>query len=125
MFSRSRNTILSLCAVLAFLASGCSNSTYGPYNGGTSSATPAKTSPNTVTISNFAFGPSTLTIAKGTAVTWQNNDAVAHTATSDAGKWDSGNIIPGASKSVTFDSVGTFPYHCAVHPMMTASIIVQ
>ncbi len=118
-------TILSICAALTLLALGCSNSTYGPDSGGNSTSTPAKTSPNTVTISNFAFGPSTLTIAKGTAVTWQNNDAVAHTATSDAGKWDTGNIISGGSKSVTFDSVGTFPYHCAVHPMMTASIVVQ
>ena len=106
---------------------GCNSSATGPYanapasNGGNST----NSSPNTVVMNNMAFGSSTLTVPKGTTVTWQNNDSVPHTATSDTGAWDSGNIPPGESKSVIFTTTGTFPYHCTVHPMMTATIVVQ
>jgi plastocyanin len=105
---------------------GCSSST-NPYgsSSGNNSGNNTNTTPNTVVLANMAFGPTTLTVAKGATVTWQNNDGIAHTATSDAGAWDSGNIPAGASKSVTFNTTGTFSYHCTVHPMMTATIIVQ
>ena len=119
--------ILLLVAVAGQIElGGCSNSS-SPYSSSSGSNsgnnTPAK--PNTVALNNMSFGPSTLTVAKGTTVTWQNNDGISHTATSDLGTWDSGNIPPGGSKSVTFNTVGSFPYHCTVHPMMTATLIVQ
>ena len=104
-----------------FVVLGCNNGMNSPYGGG-SSSTPAKQSTNTVTIVNFAFSPATLTITKGTVVTWQNNDGVAHTATADNGTWNTGNIPSGGSKSIAFVSAGTFAYHCTVHPMMTASV---
>lgn len=103
---------------------GCNNGMNSPYGGG-STTTPAKSSTNTVTIVNFVFSPSTLTVTKGTVVTWQNNDGVAHTATSDNGKWDTGSIPSGGSKSISFDSAGTFAYHCTVHPMMTGTVAAQ
>jgi plastocyanin len=120
--------LLSLLVITAGLIEfgGCSSST-SPYgsSSGNNSGNNTNTTPNTVVVYNMSFGPSTLTVAKGTTVTWQNTDGIAHTATSDAGSWDSGNIPAGGSKSVTFNTVGTFPYHCTVHPMMTATIVVQ
>lgn len=106
---------------------GCNSSATSPYSNSPASNSGNRTnsSPNTVVMYNMAFGSSTLTVLKGTTVTWQNTDGVPHTATSDTGAWDSGNIPPGGSKSVTFNTVGTFPYHCTVHPMMTATIVVQ
>jgi plastocyanin len=106
---------------------GCNNSATGPYSSSPTSTSAGSTnsSPNTIVVYNMAFATSTLTIPKGTTVTWQNSDGVPHTATSDSGAWDSGNIPPGGSKSVTFNTVGAFPYHCTVHPMMTATIVVQ
>jgi plastocyanin len=100
----------------------CSNAT-NPY--GSSSGSKSSPSPNTVTMASMSFNPPTLTVAKGTSVTWQNNDGVAHTSTSDAGVWDSGNISQGSSKSVTFNTAGTFSYHCTIHPMMVGTIVVQ
>src|SRR5689334_15069569 len=35
--------------------------------------------PNAVDIRNFAFGPTVLTVAVGTTVTWTNLDTIAHT----------------------------------------------
>ena len=38
----------------------------------------------TVTIQNFAFSPATITIPRGTTVTWENKDSASHTIVSDA-----------------------------------------
>ena len=74
--------------------------------------------PNTVSIKNMAFSPTPLSITKGAAVTWINNDAITHTVTADDGSFNSGNIAPGYSFTHTFSSVGTITYHCSIHPMM-------
>lgn len=78
-----------------------------------------------VTIANFAFAPKTLTIKKGTKVTWTNQDSAPHTATADDGSFDTGTLQKGDSKSITFEKAGTFAYHCTVHPNMKASITVE
>jgi plastocyanin len=77
-----------------------------------------------VSIANFAFDPPSLDISASTSVTWTNNDSTAHTATGDGGTFQSGNIDPGQSFSFTFDTAGTFNYHCEIHPNMTATINV-
>ncbi len=118
------NVLLAGGIAGAVALSGCNGQGYGSYGSG-SSVAPAKTAPNTVAIVNFAFGPSSIAVAKGTTITWQNSDNVSHTATGNSGTWDTGNIAPGASKSVRFDSSGTYPYHCTVHPMMTGTVVVQ
>jgi MYXO-CTERM domain-containing protein len=59
-------------------------------------------------------------------VTWTNATGPTHTSTSNTGVWNTGNIAPGAtSGAVSFPTVGTFPYHCAIHPSMTGSVIVS
>jgi plastocyanin len=74
-----------------------------------------------------AFGMAPLTIATGTTVTFRNNDSVVHTATSDAaGVFNTGNISAnGGTGTVTFATAGTMRYHCAIHPGMMGSIVVQ
>ena len=104
---------------------GCSKDSSNPYS---STSPPSSTPPpqsSTVVMMNIAFNPGTLTVSKGTSVTWQNNDGVTHTSTSDNGVWDTGNIGGGSSKSVTFSNAGTFNYHCSLHAGMTGSIVVQ
>jgi plastocyanin len=112
-----------LALVSFFVLSGCTKASTSPYGG--TSAPPAQAQPNTVVIANIAFGPAALTVNAGTSVTWQNNDGIAHTSTSDTGVWDTGMISPGASKTVMFGTAGTFPYHCTVHAMMTGTITVK
>ena len=74
-----------------------------------------------------AFGANPLTIATGTTVIWRNSDVTAHTATSDsAGVFNTGNIgANGGSASATFNTAGTVTYHCAIHPGMVGTIVVQ
>ena len=57
----------------------------------TSATSPSCTS-NCVTIQDFSFAPSTMTIKVGTRVTWTDAGPSAHTATSDGGVWDSGTL---------------------------------
>jgi plastocyanin len=78
-----------------------------------------------VSIANFAFAPQSITVHVGDTVTWTNNDTVGHTATADAGSFDTGTIAPGSSASVTVHQAGTFTYHCAIHRSMTGTIVVE
>jgi plastocyanin len=71
------------------------------------------------------FGANPLTIPVGSIVTWTNTDAIDHTTTSDTGMWDSGVLTPGSTFTFTFAEVGTFPYHCTIHPTLTGTIVVQ
>jgi plastocyanin len=80
---------------------------------------------NEVFIQGMAFNPSTITITTGTTITWTNKDGVAHTVTSNTGLFDSGSISSNGTYSHMFSSVGTFPYHCTIHPTMTASVVVN
>jgi plastocyanin len=77
----------------------------------------------TITISGFAFNPATLTVKKGTTVTWTNNDSVPHQIKSDS--FNSDLLSKGQSYSMTFNDAGIFNYSCTIHPSMTGQLIVQ
>jgi amicyanin len=78
-----------------------------------------------VEIVGFDYAPRDLTIRVGDTVTWTNLDAVAHTATSTTGAFDSGDLEQGESWSLTFTAPGTYDYLCTPHPSMTGRIVVQ
>jgi len=85
----------------------------------------------TVTMSNFKFVPSTLTIAVGDTVKWVAESA-GHTTTSGTngvkdGKWDSGTVATGNTYSFVFTQAGTYPYYCTPHWAlgMTGTITVK
>ncbi len=78
-----------------------------------------------IVMSNFAYSPSTLTVKKGTKITWRNNDSVAHTVTSDQGEELSSALLgKGDEYNHVFNNVGTHTYHCAPHPKMRATVTV-
>lgn len=93
---------------------------------------PADTAPqtpvtgNAVSIKNFAFAPSALTVKAGTTVTWTNQDSEAHTVTSrdTGGALHSAPLNPGQTYSYTFTTPGTYDYLCTIHPFMTATVTV-
>jgi plastocyanin len=64
-------------------------------------------------------------VSVGSSVTWKNNDTTTHDVTGDAGGFTTGQIAPGASSTVTFQTAGSFAYHCSIHPGMVASVKVQ
>jgi plastocyanin len=69
--------------------------------------------------------PDALNVAVGTTVTWTNTDSISHTSTSDANMWNSGIVAPGGQFSFAFQTAGTFPYHCAIHPGMVGTVVVR
>jgi plastocyanin len=78
----------------------------------------------TVSIQDFFFAPAQVNVQPGTTVTWVNNGSAPHTVTADDGSFDSETLQPGQSFSFTFANVGTFSYHCEIHPSMTGSVTV-
>ena len=116
-FFRSLLALTFISAVL-LLAQGCSKSS--------SPTSPSPPPANSVSIVDFAFNPTSITVDSGVTVTWTNNGAATHTVTSDSsGLFNSGDISSGNTYSHLFNTKGTFGYHCIHHAGMTASITVK
>ena len=64
-------------------------------------------------------------INQGNTVTWTNKDSGIHTVTEDQDLLSSKDLRPAQTFDNTFDSAGTFVYHCMLHPSMTGKIIVN
>jgi len=123
-----RSTVRSFF-LLGLLAAACgsSNKPTSPI----SPTNPEGTNPPnllTVTITNGRYSPNPVMVKAGQSVNWLNSDSIAHSAT-DPGVFDTGNISPTSAHSdngdqVTFNTPGTFNYHCALHANETAAIVV-
>jgi len=107
------------CAALV-VAAGCSSNGMTTSSGG-----------NTVTaLATLAFAPKSITVPVGSSVTWVFQ-SVGHTVTFTAAQGapaDIGSVdAPQANTSVsrTFATVGTYTYHCSIHPEMTGTVIVS
>jgi plastocyanin len=94
---------------------------------GGASAQQVATGAAEIDIKNFAFQPTTLTIAAGTAVTWVNQDEEPHNIV-DLAKphvFRSPGIDGGEKYTFVFDKPGTYEYVCSVHPHMHGTIVVK
>jgi plastocyanin len=130
---RRSRPLLALAALLlcGAVTAACASSSHSTAN--QPSATPAAstsvapaTPAATITIKNFAFSPSTLTVAAGTTVTVHNDDSATHTVTANAKTFDTGDVAPGGT--VTFKApatAGTYPYICMIHQFMHATLVVR
>jgi LPXTG-motif cell wall-anchored protein len=78
-----------------------------------------------VTIRDFEFAPSSVTVDVGDTVTWSNEGPTPHSATADDGSFDTGIFDAGQTRSETFDQAGTFAYFCTPHPNMRGTITVR
>ena len=79
---------------------------------------------HTIHITNSGFNSDSVQVATGEFVTWINDDNTAHTVTADDGSFDSGDITPGSSYKLQFNTIGIFYYHCKNHSTMTGVIRV-
>jgi plastocyanin len=93
-----------------------------------SSAALVQIVPNASTAGSLAYDPDVIKVVIGVnnTVVWRNNDNVVHTATgTNFTGFTTGNIKPGNSSSFTFNTAGTYPYHCIYHPGMVGTVIVK
>jgi len=87
----------------------------------------AQTKPESmpVKIDNFTFGPAELTVTAGTTLTWTNRDDIPHTVVSADKVFKSKVLDTDEMFSFTFNTPGTFPYFCSLHPKMTGKVVVK
>lgn len=92
----------------------------------TNSATGSGQTQSSIEIKNFSFNPSSVSVKAGTTVTWKNNDSVPHTITSDpdGGVFKSQTLNSGDTFQFTFNTAGSFPYHCSIHTSMQGTVTV-
>ena len=125
-------TLFGLLAIFSLIA--ISPSAFAEHGEGGMAATvtnaPGSSTPG-CEATDDCFMPSTVVIALGGTVTWENTDNAAHTATSGSpsdgpdGVWDSSLMLVNGSYSVTLDEAGTYPYFCMVHPWMQGTVGVE
>lgn len=75
----------------------------------------------------LTFAPATVTIAAGRSVTFRFG-SVAHNVFFDAvagAPSDIPTATTNASVTRTFNTAGTYPYECHVHPGMSGTVVVQ
>ena len=87
-------------------------------------ATTANAQTHAVSIQNFRYSPSSLTISAGDTVSFTNLDNAPHTATSSDANLDTGTIARNQSADLTFATAGTYTYICSFHRSMRGTIIV-
>src|SRR3954466_8022057 len=128
-----------LCSALALglVAAGCGGSDGGGGGGGGGEKKPAASSgggggkAGGVSMKNIAFNPTSVTVAKGGAVKWTNDDSVGHDVTKKSGpgpefsSGPAGGMQNGDTFQQKFTTAGTIHYVCTVHPNMKATVTVK
>ncbi len=78
-----------------------------------------------VTIKDFNYSPASITVKRGTKITWKNLDNASHSVVSlGSNLIDSPTLTNGQSWSITINKLGTIEYNCGFHGMMRGKIIV-
>lgn len=86
-----------------------------------------------IKMSEIMFAPQNIKIAKGTKVTWINDDSVEHYVNTESHpahtyypSQNSKALRNGDSYSLVFNTAGFYPYHCSAHAeTMTGAILVE
>ena len=93
-----------------------------PLVGGADAAHPVDAQ---VSIHHFKFQPTEVQVAPGETVTWVNHDAEEHTVTATDRSYTSAGLDQTETFSHTFTARGRYQYFCALHPHMTATVVVK
>jgi plastocyanin len=87
-------------------------------------ATAGTPSTHKVMIKNFRFDPPEITVHIGDTIIWINKDIAPHTATADAGGWDTGTLEKGQSENIKVVAETAGAYFCIFHPQMKGRITI-
>ncbi len=71
------------------------------------------------------FDPATITIKVNDSISWSNDDDSDHDISADDNSFDSGNLKSGKTFTHQFTSVGSFGYHCSLHPREKGTVVVE
>ena len=81
--------------------------------------------PGALSIRAFAFRPGTVAVPRNSLVRWTNDDATPHTVTARGGAFGSKPLAKGTSSRHRFTAPGRYRYFCALHPSMSATLVVR
>src|SRR5918992_51117 len=106
------------------------NTTGTGTTGGEGGGTSVSIVPGSSSLTTDAYQPNPVQVGVGDTVTWTNDDAQPHTATSGQnatpdGTFDSSIMAPGATFEHTFTEAGEYPYFCLLHPNMVGTVSVS
>ena len=109
---------------------GAGNATNATTTGAAGGPTSVSIVPGSSSLTTDAYQPNPAQVSTGATVTWTNDDAQPHTATSGEnatpdGTFDSGIMAPAATFEHTFAAAGEYPYYCLLHPNMVGTVSVS
>ena len=109
---------------------GAGNATNATSTGAAGGPTSVSIVPGSSSLTTDAYQPNPVQVSTGATVTWTNDDAQPHTATSGEnatpdGTFDSGIMAPAATFEHTFAAAGEYPYYCLLHPNMVGTVSVS
>lgn len=81
-----------------------------------------------VNMTDSSYVPATITIQQGDTITWTNDGLAVHTATSEDGLFDTGDVANGESKTVAEIAdlaPGSYAYLCNYHEYKGGTITVE
>jgi plastocyanin len=79
-----------------------------------------------VRLKDTSFQPGDIEVKAGQTITFENEDAIAHTVTAVKGaRFDSGTLAGGKTFTFTAQKAGKISYVCTFHPGMTGTITVD
>jgi plastocyanin len=94
--------------------------------GVTASAAPRAAATVNVTIQNFAFSPSSVTVDVGDTIQWTNLDGASHSAVTITTGFITAVLAQNQTTTTTFDRPGVYDYICGVHgPSMRGAVTVR
>jgi plastocyanin len=88
-------------------------------------AATAQAQEGSISIKNFMFSPTSITVPAGTTVQWKNLDGEPHTVTGIEEPFRSGALDQNDSFSFKFSKPGTYRYVCSIHPQMMGTVTVK
>jgi plastocyanin len=141
-----RHSRLLAASIVALVLAACGGGS-GGYNvgpggsgGNNNGGNNGGNNPNVVTLTGaLTFNPSTVTVPTGTTVTWKWDSCtdgggyggygtcVSHNIVFDDGSGLTSGTQSSGTFARTFNTVGTYKYHCSIHAAdgMSGQIVVQ
>jgi len=125
-----RTAIITGLGAAALTLTACSDGAEKSTTSGSSSSTSGDTAASgevEVAIKDFLFKDATVTVAKGTKITWTNEDSAVHSVvSSEKGVFASAPTMEqNATFTFTADKSGTIDYICGIHNYMKGTIVVS
>jgi len=121
--------LTALGAAMAILLAACAPGSAHATGQQSSPAIPtgsaATTATTAITIVNFKFAPTPVTVKAGATVRWTNKDGIAHAVDFSAPDLHSSVLNRNDQFTHTFATPGSYAYICRIHPFMHGTLVVN